>query len=173
MPIALILLIFAALLFGVALRLRHKAGIPWARIAGSDTGGGTPFEQSLFARRYGLSGKPDYLLEQASAYIPVEVKPGRRAAQPYESDLAQVVAYCLLIEETMECSPPYGLLRYANATFRVAYTPAVRSRLLDMLEAMRLDLESDDCARSHNNPRRCQGCGFVDICEEALVDGQP
>jgi CRISPR-associated exonuclease Cas4 len=172
MLFALILLILSGLLVVIALRMRHTTGIPWTRIVGSDSGGGKPFDQPLFARRYGLTGRPDYLLEQANAYIPVEVKPGRRAMQPYESDLAQVAAYCLLVEETMECSPPYGLLRYANATFRVSYTPSVRNQLLDTLEAMRLDLESDDCARSHNNPRRCEGCGFVEVCEEALVDGQ-
>ena len=75
-----------------------------------DVGAGRELARPLYARRYGLTGKPDYLIERGGAQIPVEVKPGRRAQQPYDSDLMQLAAYCALVEETSGRAPPYGLL---------------------------------------------------------------
>jgi CRISPR-associated exonuclease Cas4 len=167
---ALTLFCLAISLLLYALRLRRQTGVPWTRVVASDTHDWRTLERPLFSRRYGLTGKPDYLLDLARAYVPIEIKPTRRAVHPYESDLMQLVAYCLLVEETTGRPPPYGLLRYADTTFRVDYTPAVRAELLAILETMRADLEAADCPRSHDEPRRCAGCGFFDMCEDALVD---
>jgi CRISPR-associated exonuclease Cas4 len=166
--IGLALLLLAGLFWIWGLRLRRRTGLPWAPVIAQDTGG-QALEKPLFARRLGLTGKPDYLLDMRGATIPVEVKPSRRAARPYESDLMQLAAYCLLVEETSGAAPPYGLLRYAERTFRLDYTPRVRDDLLDLLDEMRAALEDADCARSHDDPRRCRGCGFFEQCDEALV----
>src|SRR5215212_9791647 len=45
-----------------ALRLRRTTGLPWAPVLYRDTGGSMP-EKPLIARKLGLVGKPDYLLE--------------------------------------------------------------------------------------------------------------
>lgn len=164
----LALLLAAVCALWLGLRLRRSTGLPWVRVVASDTGGRT-LDKPLFARRYGLTGRPDYLLEQGRALIPVEVKPGRHADRPYESDLMQLAAYCLLVEETSGAAPPYGLLRYARHTFRLAYTATVREELLALLDEMRDALNDDDCERSHDDARRCAGCGFVEMCDEALV----
>jgi CRISPR-associated exonuclease Cas4 len=168
--ISLILLILAVALLWLALRLRRRTGLPWARIAASDSGSGYPVQSPLVARRYGLTGKPDYLLERRGHYIPVEVKPGRQANQPYDSDLMQLAAYCLLVEAAMGQPPPYGILRYAEVSFRLDYTPAVREELLTILDDMREELQEPDCERSHDEPRRCAGCGFLEMCDDALVE---
>ncbi len=170
MALASILLLAALLLFALALRLRRTTGIPWARVVASDMGRAHVPPQPLVAARYHLRGRPDYLLQTARSLIPVEVKPGRTAPRPYESDMMQLAAYCLLVEEQQGAAPPYGLLRYADATFRVAYTAALRARLLDTLEDMRAARDDDDCPRSHDQPQRCAGCGFVDVCDDALVE---
>jgi hypothetical protein len=75
-------------------------------------------------------GKPDYLLQRREGLIPVEVRPTRRAKQPYESDMMQLAAYCLLVEVCLGERPPYGLLRYANHTFRIDYDDALRDDAL-------------------------------------------
>lgn len=164
------LLSLGLLLLVLAVALRQRAGLPWGRVAAADVGAGRPLERPMVAMRYGLAGKPDYLVERGGALIPVEVKPGRRAPRPYDSDLMQLAAYCLLVEETTGHAPPCGFLRYANATFRLAYTPAVRQRLLDLLAEMRALLNASDVARSHDDPRRCAGCGFRTLCDDALAD---
>lgn len=170
MFLALILFFLAGLLVWLALRLRRATGLPWARVVASDTGAFETLQRPLFSQRYRLTGKPDYVLKLSGRYVPVEVKPARRAAQPYASDLMQLAAYCLLVEETTGQSPPYGLLRYRDTSFRMDYTPAVRAELLSTIAEMRAALEEESCARSHNDPRRCYGCGFVAMCDEALVD---
>jgi CRISPR-associated exonuclease Cas4 len=169
--VGLALLLLAVLLLVGGLRLRRKTGLPWAPVVAQDTDGYT-LDKPLFARRIGLTGKPDYLLELRGHTIPVEVKPSRRAARPYESDLMQLAAYCLLVEETSGEAPPYGLLRYAERTYRLDYTSRVRDELLALLDEMRAALESPASTRSHDDPRRCRGCGFFEQCDEALEDEQ-
>jgi CRISPR-associated exonuclease Cas4 len=150
-----------------SLQLRSRTGLPWAPVVYQDTGGYAP-EKPLFARRLGLVGKPDYLLELRGQIIPVEVKPGRHAPQPYESDLMQLAAYCVLVEETYDAAPPYGLLRYAERTFRLDYTAQIRDDLLAVLGEMREALAGLECDRSHDEPRRCVSCGFFEQCDQAL-----
>jgi CRISPR-associated exonuclease Cas4 len=169
--VGLAVLLLAALLLMWGLRLRRKTGLPWAPVVAQDTGGYT-LDKPLFARRLGLTGRPDYLLELRGRTIPVEVKPSRRAARPYESDLMQLAAYCLLVEETSGEAPPYGLLRYAEQTFRLDYTFQVRDELLTLLDEMRAALQSPASIRSHDDPRRCLGCGFFEQCDEAIEDEQ-
>lgn len=162
--LALLLLALVALIG--ALRLRAATGLPWAPVVYRDTDARSP-ERPLVARRLGLVGKPDYLIEKRGRLIPVEVKPARNAMRPYESDLMQLAAYCLLIEETTGIAPPYGLLRYADQTFRLSYTAQVREETLALIEEMRAALDNE-CDRSHDDPARCCGCGFFAVCDQAL-----
>ena len=164
-----LLLGLALVLILAALRLRRSTGLPWKRIVWSDTGAWQRAEQPLLARRYGLVGKPDYLMDAGRYLIPVEVKPGRRAAEPYPSDLMQLAAYCLLVEETSGARPPYGLLRYAETTFKVRFDDRLRSDLLAVLDEMRTADAAVASQRSHQQQGRCRGCGFVRHCTQALV----
>ena len=75
--------------------------------------------------------------------VPVEVKPEREDAEPRESHLLQVLAYCVLLEETRGKRPPYGLLRYKHDTFKVDYNQETRGYLLGVLDEMRETLGSD------------------------------
>ncbi len=164
--LALLALALAALIG--AWRLRARSGLPWAPVVYRDTDAQSP-GRPLVARRLGLVGKPDYLIETRGRLIPVEVKPGRNALRPYESDLMQLAAYCLLIEETTGVAPPYGLLRYADRTFRLSYTARVREETLALIDEMRAALDNE-CDRSHDDPARCRGCGFFTVCDQALRD---
>lgn len=164
-----IFLALGVVLLTLALWLRWRTGLPWARVVAEDVSLGRPAQRALYARRYGLTGRPDYLIERHGALIPVEVKPSRQARTPYHSDLMQLAAYCLLVEESSGRAPPYGLLRYANKTFRLQYTAAVRTELLTIIDEMRDQFEADAVERSHTQPARCAGCGLRTICEDSLV----
>ena len=96
--------------------------------------------------------------------IPVEVKPSRQAAQPQPADVLQLLAYCLLVEETWG-RPAYGLLHYASGTFRVDYTDSARALLLAEIEAVRAARQARDMPRSHDQPGRCAACAFRAECE--------
>jgi len=165
---ACLLLLCAVVLLVGALRLRQATGIPWARVRTTDTSGWRQIEQPLISRRYGLVGKPDYLIETRTGLIPVEVKPSRTAVEPYDSDLMQLAAYCLLIEDTTGRSPSYGLLRYAQHTFHMPYTPALRAELVELIEELRDSQDMPDIGRSHSSAARCRGCGFYAACDDRL-----
>ena len=166
----LVTLMIAFALFLSARRQRAQTGLPYgARIVYADTGAWKKVERPLFSRRYGLTGKPDYIVEERGATIPVEVKPNRVAPAPRESDTLQLAAYALLIEENFGAMPAYGLLKYRDAVFQVEFTDELRARLLDTLAALRRDLTARDVARSHAEPRRCRACGYRAECGQSLV----
>ena len=165
----LLVLIIAFALFLSARKQRAQTGLPYgARIVYADTGAWKKVEKPLFSRRYGLTGKPDYIVAEHGATIPVEVKPNRVAPAPRESDTLQLAAYALLIEENFGATSAYGLLKYRDAVFQVELTDELRARLLDTLAAMRRDLSARDVARSHAEPRRCRACGYRAECGQAL-----
>jgi len=97
--------------------------------------------------------------------IPVEIKSGRTPAQPYDSHLLQLAAYCLLVEETTGRRPPHGLICYPGATFRLEYTPALRDRLIRTLAAMQVDLDASSAPCGQADTRRCANCGYRGACE--------
>jgi len=153
-------------------RIRSAAGLPPGRLAYADTGDWRPPEKPLFSARYGLAGKPDYLVATQSGLVPVEVKSSLAPAEPYPSHVLQLAAYCLLLEEAEGQAPPYGLLKYKDAVFEIRYTYAVRDELLRLLDEMRQwhSWSSEHgVPRGHNEPRRCAGCGYRSMCDESLA----
>lgn len=171
--ILLVVLAIAALVGGWlalrrATRTRYRAGLPAGRVVYADTGDWWPPETALFSARYGLTGKPDYVVETRAGFVPVEVKARRAPPQPYPSHVLQLAAYCLLIEDRDGQAPPYGLLKYADAVFEIDYTPALRRELLALLEAMRAS-RTRDVPRSHAEAGRCAACGYRPVCDQSLV----
>ncbi|HEX2911380.1 MAG TPA: CRISPR-associated protein Cas4 [Chloroflexia bacterium] len=169
---AVILLLVAYLLARQSRRNQAETGLPGADISVvySDSGAWEKVAEPLFSKRYSLVGKPDYIVRNRDGLIPIELKPLRMAAQPYESDIMQLAAYCLLLEEVWEASPPYGLLRYKEKTFRIEWNEELRENLLDTIEEMR-ELENFEAYRDgplpepqHDMTVRCRNCGFHYLC---------
>ena len=168
------LLALALALMGLALlawsqRERLAAGLPRGQLVYADTGDWQRCMQPLFSSHYRLAGKPDYLVEERGRVVPVEVKPGRTASQPYEGDVLQLAAYCLLVEEHYGRRPRYGYLKYSQGVFRLEYTDRLRRQFLARLDAMHQDLEAGDVSPSHVEPQRCLGCGHREVCSERLA----
>jgi len=166
--LVLLLLLVGAVLLWLARRLRARSGLPAGRVVAADVGTWRRLDRPLFSRRYGLTGRPDYVVADGADLIPVEVKSARAPARPYASHVLQLAAYCLLVAETSGRRPPYGILRYADRTFQIPYTRELEEQLLEVLEAMREDLAAGDAPRRHQDPRRCAACGYREVCEEAL-----
>jgi len=170
--IALIVALLAAALalWWVSARLRQRAGLPRGRVIYSDAGAWRRNEQSLYAARYHLVGKPDYLVRDGSAIVPVEVKSGAAPAQPREGHVLQLAAYCLLVEETLGVRPAYGIIQYADWQFAVDYTPQLQAWLLQCLNAVQRDaVLPQGPARSHETPARCATCGVRAACDQRLA----
>ena len=167
--IALVLLFLAVLFFWQSNRQRLSTGLPGGRVVYTDTRGWGKVERPLFYQALGLTGKPDYLIEQNGQLIPVEVKSGRAPDAPYDSHIYQLASYCLLVEKTYGKRPPYGIIHYNNRDFAIDYTQELEAELLDLLTEMKRDERRKDVDRSHEQASRCARCGFRKVCDRSLV----
>lgn len=165
----LLLFLLALIFFWQSGRQRQEAGLPGGRIIYTDTRGWGKLERPLYDQLLGLTGKPDYLVQQKGQIIPVEVKSGRAPEAPYDSHIYQVAAYCLLVEKNYGKRPPYGIIHYENRDYAVDYTPQLESSLLDLLAEMRRDEMKREVERSHEQAARCARCGFKNTCDQSLV----
>jgi CRISPR-associated exonuclease Cas4 len=165
---ALILFLLALVLLWLSSRQRKQAGLPGGRVIYTDTRAWGEVEKALYDPQLGLTGKPDYLVEQNGQVIPVEVKSGKAPDAPYDSHIYQIAAYCLLVQRVMGKRPAYGIIHYSDRDFAVDYTAELESRLLEVLAEMRRDEVRTGVARSHEIPARCQRCGYQDLCDQKL-----
>src|SRR6516164_3156085 len=86
---------------GLGARKAHtvQMGMPGGRIILQETDGRRPLTRPLVSRRYGLIGKPDYLVQTANDLIPVEIKSQPRPTTgPRVADVMQLRAYCVLVK---------------------------------------------------------------------------
>jgi CRISPR-associated exonuclease Cas4 len=162
-----ILLVAAALFFFLrAAHLQKEVGLPPGKVVYVDTRGQERVEKPLYDPQTHLTGKPDYVIRQGNAWIPVEVKSGDAPPQPYDSHVFQLAAYCLLVERNYGVRPSHGILRYRNRTFSIDYTPALEDELRTLLDEMHANRGEEE--RSHEHANRCAGCGFRNVCNEKL-----
>lgn len=166
---ALVLILVALVMLWQSSRAQKAAGLPGGRVIYTDTRAwGSRVEKPLYDSVLGLTGKPDYLVENKGRKIPVEVKSGRAPEAPYDAHIYQLAAYCLLVEKTSGSRPPYGIIHYENRDFAVDYTRDLENSLLEILAEMRRDEHRQQVDRSHETPARCAKCGFRNICDQKL-----
>jgi CRISPR-associated exonuclease Cas4 len=168
--LALILLLVGVVALMWSRRARRATGLPGGKVIYTDASRWQRAERPLFSRRHQLTGKPDYLVREGRAIIPVEVKSSRAPAEgPRAGHVLQLAAYCLLVEETEGVRPTYGIVKYADETFRVDNTAELRRTLLSTLDAMRRDLDRGKSRRSHTDAAHCRRCGVRAACDERLA----
>ncbi len=168
LPIALLCLLTALILLALSGRQQRRLGLPGGRIIYADTSRWSKTEKPLFDPQLGLTGRPDYLIEQGDQIIPVEVKSTRAVEAPYDSHIFQLGAYCLLVEHTFGKRPSYGIIHYPNRTFAVDYTPALEDAVLNVIAELHEKSSQKNLPRSHEAPERCAHCGFRNICDQSL-----
>jgi CRISPR-associated exonuclease Cas4 len=172
-PVVLALLATLMLLAGLrrlaaARRLERETGVAGLRVRQADVEGRRP-ARPMRCTTHGLVGRPDFLLAEAGALVPVEVKPTRRARRPYRGDLLQLAAYCQLVESETGEAPPYGVLVYADRRWEVPWTAARRQALHEALADLRIASNALDVPRSHAEGARCAACGLREGCGQALA----
>ena len=169
LPIAIGCLVIAATLFILSRRIQWSTGLPEGRVTYADTGAWRRNEKALFSASHRITGKPDYLVKDGDAIVPVEVKSGAAPATPRDGHILQLAAYCLLVEENLGRRPAMGIIQYADRQFAVDYTVALEQRLLEVVAEMRAAArEIEGPHRSHSEERRCMRCGVCENCDERL-----
>ncbi len=121
------------------------------------------------SEKYGVSGRPDYVIKVGDHLIPVEVKKGRTPQGPLFSHIVQVAAYCLLIEETSGKAPPYGIIKYPEQEHELEYNIDMKKVLLQKVDEVRAALEAGDAHRNHKRPGKCKSCSRRSVCPERLA----
>lgn len=121
-------------------------------------------EKALFSSKYGLIGKPDFILHTKDGLLPLEIKHSERPKKPYFSHVMQLVSYCLLIEEEKGMTPKYGFLQYKGGQpFAVPYTEKMKSFLIKTMQEMRDYIDLGKCPEPIKN-YKCKKCSYKEDC---------
>lgn len=123
----------------------------------------------LTSEKYGISGRPDYVLLVEGLPIPVEEKTGRVPKGPLFSHILQVATYCQLLEEKTGKNVPYGILKYGAHQHVIDFDEGLKKTLFQKIEEMREIADGKPAHRNHNRPNKCAGCSRKDICPERLA----
>ncbi|MGH9626740.1 MAG: CRISPR-associated protein Cas4 [Bryobacteraceae bacterium] len=143
-----------ALLGWLYFRRKGDTGLPTGSLVYEDAGR-HHLEGPLVSHRYALTGKPDYLIQTDDGLVPVELKSANcPRSGPYEAHIAQLTAYCLLVEDVLGKRVPYGILQYADTQLRIPYSEAQRQRLIELADDIRMCLEAEDVHRDHRHAGR-------------------
>jgi len=166
--IAAVLLLAAVSLLLKTREQRRLGGLPDGDLIYTDNvAGDCPV---LVSHRYGLKGRPDALVRTGSGeLIPVERKKSRAPRhRPYDGDLIQATAYCVLVEEEFGRTPPFMRIQYADRWFDEPYTPERKRWVLEICAELRRSRRAADCHRSHRIAAKCRNCGQRQNCGQAL-----
>ena len=145
LPMVAMMVFLLAIAFVLALivsvhagRKIARSGIPEGRLVFQDADRRRELHRPLVSLRYGLTGKPDYLVDTTEGLVPVEIKSrDSLRAGPYASETAQLTAYCVLVEDATGVAPPYAIIQYANRPWRIQYTRQAREEILQAIDEMR------------------------------------
>ena len=166
--VTLIIFVLALALFLIAGQTRKATGMPGGRVIYADTSRWNSLDKPLTDPELGLTGKPDYLVEQGEQVIPVEVKSTQIGQTPYDSHILQLGAYCVLVERLFGKRPPYGILHYPNRTFAIDFTTELEDAVFAIVWEMQEHGRSKAPDRSHEAPERCARCSFRSACDQSL-----
>jgi CRISPR-associated exonuclease Cas4 len=142
---------------------RRVLGLPEGTLVYEDADGrGEP----LVSSSYPLVGKPDYVVELPDGRpVPIELKPNvQQASAPYSNHVVQLGAYCLILEDYFAVPPTHGILRYADQEFTIEYTPALKRKVIRLLEAMERCSAEQAPSLARQKAARCRACPFQTIC---------
>lgn len=158
-----------------ARRTQRSTGLPSGAVVYSDTGAERVVHEPLVSYRYGLVGKPDYLVEtgqgKSRMVLPLEVKSRKRPHSPHAGHVLQLATYCLLVEDTYGLRPSHGYLRYADTTLAIPFSNELRQAVIDAATDIRKARRQADVERNHHDAARCARCGYSQSCGPQALTG--
>lgn len=124
--------------------------------------GHDPKSRALYARSYGLVGKPDYIMRKGRRMIPVETKSTNAPDIPYRSHKMQLIAYCILTE-AIYSKPKFGLIKYKGADpVEVGYEP-LKQECIELIAEIH-EIRKTDKAPIPEVSKRCFVCSQRTRC---------
>lgn len=121
----------------------------------------------LYSEKYKLKGKPDMIILENNQFIPIEHKP--TSEKVYTAHIMQLLAYCLLAEETYRVTPSYGILVLKDSKKeKVDFTEEGREKLINVLTEMRDILDKNEMPVHLVGQKKCSSCGYEKMCEKLV-----
>lgn len=134
----------------------------------------------IHSREMGVSGECDViefhraedginLLGKEGFYkvVPVEYKRGKPKTD--DSDILQVAAQALCLEEMLCCEIPYGYIYYGEVRRRIKieFTEAIREKVRNIFAEMHKYYEQRYTPKAKTS-KKCNACSLKDICVPVL-----
>lgn len=146
--------------------LRKRFGVPPGKIRYVD-GIRMLSPKVLYSRKYELKGKPDMIILENKQFIPIKHKP--TSTKAYENHIIQLIAYCILVEETYGITPSHGVLVLKDGKKeQVEFTEKRREKLLEILQHMRQMFDAQQAPAYFTRFQKCRTCRYERICNELL-----
>lgn len=122
----------------------------------------------LWSKRLGLIGKADVVEFHDETLYPVEYKHGPRRER--EHDDLQLCAQALCLEEMTGKDVPRGAIYHHTSRRRreVEFTPELRRRVAEAVEAVRTMLQSRSLPPAVND-KRCDRCSLLESCMPSVI----
>ncbi len=168
---ALVMVVFGMLCLLAAYRLR-QAMHPTATIDFADETYEVLVPRGpLIDPQSKLTGQADSLLRiiETQEIAPVRVVNEATPEAISEGLRVEILALCLLVEQSYGSPPPYGVLRFTDQDVTLAWDAAMRAELQDLIQALRADEGSSDVPRSHDDEAICAACPVRDVCDQRLA----
>ena len=123
----------------------------------------------LWSKSLGLVGKGDVVEFHGETPYPVEYKHGPHREQ--EHDDLQLCAQALCLEEMTGQPVPRGAIYHHSSRKRreVEFTPGLRTRVVEVTEAIRTMLKSTRLPPPVND-HRCTHCSLQESCMPSVID---
>ena len=122
----------------------------------------------LESKRLGIRGRPDYIIQRDDSYMPVEKKTGRTPKGPLFSHIVQLIAYCMLVEESFG-PVPYGVIEYEEKKYSIDNSDELQETVLELRDQLLHDRARDEAHRNHDRKGKCIYCSRRDVCHEQLA----
>lgn len=162
-------------------RLFYLENVEGQRVANAKVYAGRELHSSLerenedsihvVSRRLGLQGRVDFIRTDKEGPIPVEVKRGRAkrigtGLTGWPSDILQVAAYAMLLEECLETSVQHARIHYARDTawVHVAVTDDLREEVQEAVVQARKLGSSSTRPPVADNENLCKHCSLSRVC---------
>jgi CRISPR-associated exonuclease Cas4 len=159
--IALLALLLGLVLMRAGRGMRHRRGLGGGRTLDLDS-------RNLYSRRYGLTGRPDRIVEENGVRIPEEWK-SARTLRPWHR--SQIGVYFLLLEEEIGIRPAHGTIVCGDGSrHRVENTEELRAWVLELAGQIRAARANVDQPIPVNpKPGQCHPCGMRGHCGQARL----
>lgn len=130
-------------------------------------GGERRFDVRVSSERLGLSGLLDEVIITPEAAYPMDYKLATWASPSF---VAQIAAYCLMIEDAWQVASPAGFLVFIEqgAVERVEVDAGLRQQIEGWLAEMRKLVAEERLPPPTDERERCAACEYRRLCGDAI-----